>query len=281
VPAGACSAIGGIPLGGTNCIINRAATSPADLQRFGKLGTYQLTYGDNIHIYGVSLSKQIVGLSVGAELSYRENMPLVSQPVQVLPAALVPLVPGSVATTTDLGHGTPGALGDTWHGLINATSILPRTVLFDTATFATELTWSQWARVTQNEAVFKGRSSYLNPDGSTPIDKVTRNFVGLAINFTPTWFQVWPGVDLFAPLSWSQGLSGTSAVVLGGNKNAGTWSAGIAFDIYQKYRIDLKYNGYLGDYALTSTGARDILPNGSVAALSDRGWVSLTFKTTF
>ena len=281
VPAGACSAIGGIPLGGTNCIINRAATSPADLQRFGKLGTYQLTYGDNIHIYGVSLSKQIVGLSVGAELSYRENMPLVSQPVQVLPAALVPLVPGSVATTTDLGHGTPGALGDTWHGLINATSILPRTFLFDTATFATELTWSQWARVTQNEAVFKGRSSYLNPDGSTPIDKVTRNFVGLAINFTPTWFQVWPGVDLFAPLSWSQGLSGTSAVVLGGNKNAGTWSAGIAFDIYQKYRIDLKYNGYLGDYALTSTGARDILPNGSVAALSDRGWVSLTFKTTF
>jgi hypothetical protein len=70
-------------------------------------------------------------------------------------------------------------------------------------------------------------------------------------------------------------------VTLGGNENAGTWSAGVAFDIYQKYRIDLKYNGYFGDYALTTTGARDILPNGSVAAISDRGWVSLTFKTTF
>jgi len=281
VAAPACSAIGGIPLGGTNCIINRNATSPAELQRFGKLGTYQLAYGDNIHIYGVSLSKQLVGVSVGAELSYRQNMPLVSQPVQVLPAALVPLVPGSVPTTTDLGHGTPGAVGDTWHGLINATNIFGKTALFDTAALAAELTWSQWARVTQNGAVFKGRSNYLNPDGSTPIDKVTRNFVGLAINFTPTWFQVWPGVDMFAPLSWSQGLSGNSAVTLGGNENAGTWSAGVAFDIYQKYRIDLKYNGYFGDYALTTTGARDILPNGSVAAISDRGWVSLTFKTTF
>jgi uncharacterized protein DUF1302 len=281
VPAGACSAIGGLPLGGTNCIINRNATSPTELQRFGKVGTYQLAYGNDIHIYGVSLSKQILGVSVGAELSYRENMPLVSQPVQVLPAGLLAAFPGSVATTTDLGHGTPGALGDTWHGLINATNVFPKTPLFDTATLAAELTWNQWARVTQNEAVFKGRSGYRNADGSDPIDKVTRNFVGLAINFTPTWFQVWPGVDLSAPLSWSQGLSGNSAVVLGGNENAGTWSAGIAFDIYQKYRIDLKYNGYLGDYALQTIQARDILPNGSVAAISDRGWVSLTFKTTF
>ena len=125
-----------------------------------------------------------------------QNMPLVSEPVQVLPAAFVPLVPGSIATTADPGHGTPGALGDTWHGLINAINILPRTPLFDTATFAAELTWMQWAKVTQNEAVFKGRSSTYTGDRQA----CRRNFFGLAINFTPTWFQVWPGVDLFAPL---------------------------------------------------------------------------------
>ena len=281
VPATACTGVGGIPLGGTNCIVNPKATTPAELQRFGKVGTYQTTYGDNIHIYGVSLSKQMAGVSVGAEVSYRQNQPLLSQPVQVLPAGLVPLVPGSIPTTTDLGHGTPGALGDTWHALLNGVNVLPKTALFDTAVIAGELTWMQWAKVTQNEAVFKGRSGYLNPDGSTPVDKVTRNYVGLAINFTPTWFQVWPGVDVSAPLTWSQGLSGNAAVLLGGNENAGNWSAGIAFDIYQKYRIDLKYNGYYGDYAPTTTQARDILPNGSLAALSDRGWVSLTFKTTF
>ena len=44
-------------------------------------------------------------------------------------------------------------------------------------------------------------------------------------------------MDLLAPLTWSQGLSGNAAVQFGGNKGAGNWSAGIAADIYQKYRI--------------------------------------------
>jgi hypothetical protein len=73
-------------------------------------------------------------------------------------------------------------------------------------------------------------------------------------------------------------------VLLGGNRDAGNWSAGIAADIYQKYRFDLKYSGYYGNYATTTPGFQgypDVLPNGSLAALGDRGWVSLTFKTTF
>ena len=118
-----------------------------------------------------------------------------------------------------------------------ALNIFPKTALFDTATLAGELTWMQWSKVTQNHAVFKGSSNYVNADGSTPIDKPTRNYYGLALNFTPTWFQVWPGVDLSAPATWSQGISGNAAVLLGGNKNAGTWSAGVAADIYQKYKF--------------------------------------------
>ena len=171
-------------------------------------------------------------------------------------------------------HGTPGALGDTYHGLLNVVNIFPKTALFDTASVAGELTWMEWAKVTQNMAVFKGNPAY------TGIDKVTKNYAGLAINFTPTWFQVFPGVDLSAPLTWSQGLSGNSAVQLGGNKDAGTWSAGMAADIYQKYRVQLSYNGYYGKYSQTATGAMNVA-NGTSASLSDRGWVSLTFKTTF
>ena len=284
VPAPVCTAIGGIPLGGANCIINRNATSVYELQHFGKIGTYNTTYGDNIHIYGMSLAKEIAGVSVGAELSYRQNMPLLSQAVQIVPAPLVGAIPGAIATTAVTTDGSPGALGDTWHGLINAIKIFPKTPLFDTATLAGELTWMQWAKVTQNEAVFKGSSLYVNPDGSTPIDKVTRNYFGLAINFTPTWFQVFPGVDLYAPITWSQGLSGNAAVLLGGNEGAGNWSAGLGLDVYQKYRFDLKYSAYYGDYQPTSAGFKGypgVLPNGVNAALSDRGWVSLTFKTTF
>ena len=213
-------------------------------------------------------------MSVGAELSYRQNMPLQSTNILVVPKPLVPAFPGSIATTDIPSQGTPGALGDTYHGLVNVINVFPKTALFDTATLQGELTWMQWARVTQNEAVFKGNANY------TGIDKVSKNFVGLAVNFTPTWFQVWPGVDMLMPLTWSQGLSGNAAVQLGGNKDAGNWSAGVAADIYQKYRVQLSYNGYFGNYSTTPTGAMNV-PNGTFAALSDRGWVSLTFKTTF
>ncbi len=280
-PAAVCSPRGGTPLpGGTLCFVNPNATTIADLQKYGKLGLYNGAYGDNIHIYGLTMAKNIAGISVGAEVSYRQNMPLVSDPVNVLPAAFVPLSPGSIATTAVPSSGTPGALGDTWHGVLNGVNIFPKTLFFDIATLSGELTWMQWVKVTQNEAVFKGRSSY------TAIDKPSKNFVGLAFNFTPTWFQVFPGVDLLAPMTWSQGISGNSAVAFGGSEDGGNWSAGIAADIYQKYRIDLKYNGYYGNYSTNPTGATPAggvmgVPNGANSSLSDRGWVSLTFKTTF
>ena len=57
-------------------------------------------------------------------------------------------------------NGTPGALGNTMHGIVNAINIFPKTALFDTATLTGELTWMQWLSVTQNEAVFRGRDNY-------------------------------------------------------------------------------------------------------------------------
>ena len=58
-------------------------------------------------------------------------------------------------------------------------------------------------------------------------------------------------------------------------------AAGVAADIYSKYRIDLKYTGYFGNYSTNpATGAATTF-NGVFGSLSDRGWWSLTFKTTF
>jgi hypothetical protein len=51
--------------------------------------------------------------------------------------------------------------------------------------------------------------------------------------------------------------------------------------------VDLKYTGYFGDYTTNpATGGVTGAPtpfvfNGVFGALSDRGWWSLTFKTTF
>ena len=109
LPAATCTAIGGTALTPTTCLANPKATTVADLQKYGKAGTYQTAYGNNIQLYGLSLSKNVAGVSVGSELSYRRNMPLVSDAVSVVPALAVPLVamrpafawvPPSDATTT-------------------------------------------------------------------------------------------------------------------------------------------------------------------------------------
>jgi len=274
VPAAACAPRGGTPISATTCFVNPAATSVPALLQTGQMGQYNLAFGSDINLYGISLSKNIAGISFGSELSYRTNMPLASDPVFVVPANFVPLVAGSIATTAVPSHNTPGARGDTWHGLLNAIAVVPKTPLFDTASLQTELTWNNWAKVTQNEAVFRGRAGY------SAIDRVSKNYFGLAINFTPTWFQVFPGVDVLMPLSWAQGISGNSAVTAGGSKGAGQFGAGVAFDIYQKYRIDLKYVGFYGDYSTDANGNMTVA-NGLPAGLSDRGFVAMTFKTTF
>jgi hypothetical protein len=273
-----CQSIGGQPLAPaspTPCLVNQNATTTAEVQNFGKVGTYQTAYGNNIQILGASLAKKIAGVSVGAEVSYRRNMPLLSDPVPVLPSALVPAAPGAIATNAiPAGSDTPGARGNTWHGVLNGVAVIPKTPLFHTADLLVELSGMHVASVTQNEALYRGRGDYVG------IDKPTRNFVGLAVNFTPTWFQVMPGVDLTLPITWAGGLSGTAGTLFGGNKNAGNWSVGLGATLEQKYLFNLSYIRYYGDYDTDATGAATTFA-GPFAGISDRGWVSFTFKTTF
>lgn len=221
--------------------------------------TYFFVYPDNIDLYGVSLSKQILGISVGAELSYRTNMPLNSD---------------AIVTTTRPNEGeTLGARGDTWHGLINGLYLF-KPPLCDSASIAMELVWNRVERVKQGDNVYKGRDSY------TAIDRVTHDFVGMAVSFSPTWFQVFPGMDLSMPLYWSGGVSGNSAVSFGGNAHAGNWSAGLSLDAYNKYKFDLKYIDAYGSYETNAAGAISQY-NSSYALVKDRGMVAFTFKTSF
>ena len=276
VPAATCTAIGGAVLSPTTCLVNQKATTPNDLRSYGKAGTYQTGYGNNIQMYGLSLSKSVAGVSVGAEVSYRQNMPLVSDAVSVVPDALVPGVPGAISTTAvPDNYDAPGARGNTWHGLINGTYVVPQTALFDSATIASELTWMYLDKITQNPAVYKGREGYVG------IDKPTNTYWGLGVNFTPTWYQALAGVDLSMPLSWSQGISGNAATSFGGNKSTGTWSVGLSATIQQTYLVGLSYIDYFGKYDSNPTTGAATVFNGSSAAVSDRGWLSLTFKTTF
>ena len=255
----------------------------------GNMGTYQFAYGSEIDMFGLSLSKQVGGLSLGSELVYRSNMPLLSDPVNVLPWQLrdqpgFNLPAGAIWSDKIPKDDTPGAKGETLSGILNLVGVMGESI-WDTASWSTELTWMTWLDVSQNEAVFKGRKGY------NFVDAVDKNYFGLAINFTPTWFQVKPGMDVLAPVSWSQGISGNSPVTAGGQEGAGTFGLGIALDFYQRYRFDLKYVGFYGDYAKCKNEPAGFCAganpnavsvfNGTNAVLSDRDFVALTFKTSF
>jgi len=227
---------------------------------------YNLIYADNIDLFGVSLAKNIGGISLGAEASYRHNTPLNSQ--------VLGIAPGLPAEGD-----TKGPRGDTYHALVNALGVIPQNPLFDTASWSAELTWASWAKVTSGQNLFfaegfapcKGKDV---GDGCT-----TKDYTGLSLAFSPTWFHVFPSVDLLAPITYSRGLNGNAPTVFGGNQDNGNYSVGIAADIQSKYRVDLKYIQYFGSYKDNGTAVTS--QNGFTTLLSDRGFVNLTFKTTF
>ena len=147
----------------------------------------------------------------------------------------------------------------------------------------------RWLKVSSGERLFNavGYAPCLSTanGGVRPrdFDKwdgcATKDYVGISLAFTPTWYQVFPGVDLSAPIAYAVGVHGNSALTFGGNEGLGNYSLGLGADLYQKYRFDLKYIDYVGRYKDNGTAVTST--NGLTTFLKDRGFVSLTFRTTF
>lgn len=235
---------------------------------------YNLVYGDDISLYGISLAKNIGGVSVGAELSYRANTPLNAVPLGNASAAGV--LPGGE---------TAGPRGNTANGLVNVLGVIPKTELFDAATWAGELVWAHLVSVRSGANLFMGEgyggcaATATAPAKNKWDGCTTDNYFGASAAFTPIWYQVFPGVDLSAPMAIFGGLKGNAPTVFGGNQGSGNYAIGLGADVVQKYRFDLKYIDYFGH--TKDNGTMVTAQNGFTTLLKDRGSVYLTFKTTF
>ena len=162
---------------------------------------------------------------------------------------------------------------------MNAVGTVAKTPVFDSASWIAELSASRWVTVRSGANLFNA-IGYAPCIGKDKWDGcVTKNYAGIGLGFTPNWFQVWPGVDLSAPVTYAIGLSGNAATVFGGNQGLGNYSIGVGADVQQKYRFDLKYIDFLGHYKDNGTAVTSV--NGLNTYLKDRGFLSLTFKTTF
>ena len=275
-----------------NVALQPTAVGPAQLIS-GNAGSYNQFYVDDIDIYGISLSKSIAGVSVGFDLNYRENMPLASVPTTVNPAAAARGVPGFIGSF----NGENGvARGNTVHAVLNGLTTFADTPAWDSASLLVELGYSRWLDVTDNKQLFKGEDWYHGTD------KVTKDNYIVGVNFNPTWYQVFPGIDMYLPMTYNVGLNGNSAVQLGGNEDSGSYSVGVGMDVRNQYRFDLKYVDNFGPFdtcdspgsagnpgagaAPGANGQYNCVPGqttafgGTPAQLKDRGMVTFTFKTT-
>ena len=250
---------------------------------------YRWSYASGIDLYGISLAKQVAGISIGAELSYRHNMPLwsnantnatsipnsapISTPAGTVFTAIQPIPFASYPDAGDTG----GARGDTWHALVNFLYLFPKTSLYDTATGIAEFTWSRLDHVTSRPDLVKWGNNT-----TSDVDRITKDYIGCQINFEPTWYQAIAGMDLSMPLSGYMGLVGNSAVTGGGTKDAGTYSVGFTADFFQKYKANLSYIGFFGPMGTPDPQTGEPLNgNGPFTSLKDRNMVALTLKTTF
>ena len=107
----------------------------------------------------------------------------------------------------------------------------------------------------------------------------TKDVLLLNVNFTPQWLQVYPGVDLSAPMSIGYGLYGNGATLGGGNEGAATWAIGLEANVRQKYQFGIRWNDSKAGYNTAANGV--VTTTNGNAVQKNHGWLAMTFKTTF
>lgn len=219
-------------------------------------------------LFGVSLTKQVFGIALGTDITYRKDSVLLATPFGVY-----------VPNGTDPDTWVPR--GDVWAGVFNGIAYFSKSPLYDSASLTAEINYAYLDRVTENPQNFNGKGFNCANDSIAPeIGCQTRDSVGASLLFKPVWYQVIPGVELSMPMFVDVGLHGNSPVMFGANEGQGSWSVGLAADIYAQYNVELKYNGFISKHSDDELGVAG-RNNASLGKYWDRDWVSLTFKTSF
>lgn len=226
----------------------------------GFIGDYLLTYGESIKTYGASISTLVGETNVAAELSFRNDQPLVASGVTLI-----------VGPDSNNNSNPAYPVGDTLHLNMSAISVLAASSLWDGASFVGELAYNQRLRIDRNEAA-------LDPSA-------TKAATAIQFVFQPEYFQVMPGVDLQLPIGVGYGISGRSSVagvaVLMPPEGGGNLSIGVKADIEKTWQAGLNYTTYFG-----SSGSV-IKYNTAVPELSyqnfhgDRDFISISVQRTF
>jgi len=226
----------------------------------GSIGDYMQVFGEDITTFGASVSTLIGDTNVAAEISVRDDMPLVASGNAVI-------LPGN--TTADGGDNAAFPVGRTVHLNISALSVLNESPFWDGATLLAEAAFNRRTSIHRN-------ADQLDPDAN-------RDAGAVQFLFTPEYFQVLPGVDLQMPIGVSYGLFGRSSVngALFPSHHGGTMSIGLKADFKRTWQAGISLNHYYGKAGSVVKYDTDV-PELSFANFhGDRDFIALSIQRTF
>lgn len=246
--------------------------------------SFRFNYPKDVKLIGASFARAIGPVSFGSEISYRKDGHLNSKT--------------SFVNYAGMDIRDTGARGDTLHAVVNGIYLLPKTALWDTGSLVAELGYSRLQKVTANQALYRGEGNLVaGPGGAlacvktgtanTPGDKSdacsTRNFLQMAVNFTPQYLNILPAWDLDLPMTINYGIKGVAPSGSGGFEGLLSWSVGAKMTYQSKHEFALRYSDSRAPSKYNVAGNTLIGggASGSAIGATDRGWLVFTYKTSF
>jgi hypothetical protein len=227
------------------------------------LGSYWLVFPSGIQSYGASFSTYAGDSTLAGEVSFRRNMPLISQTLFSLPGGgggggyggLERVMPGGTGAKPispgyqDLAY----AVGDTLQAQLSSVSTLSPGPLWQGADLSAEIAANDRLTVTNNPAlVDPGRDVFA---------------AAMRAVFEPHYYQVLPALDLSVPIGLGYDLIGRSSMDSSMNNGAGDFEIGVSTTYRTVWQGSLTFTHFFGPVDRQS--------------FADRDFVSLSIERTF
>jgi len=211
----------------------------------GQVGEFSEVYSEGVKMLGASFSTSAGDASFAGEVSTRYDMPLRKL--------------GPVFVDVDDNTRDAHALGRTVHAQLSSIYLVPRSPLWESASFVGELAWHRLLSVTKNSEQFSSSD-------------FTDSAVGARFVLEPNYYQAAPGLDLFVPIGfgYTHGKSPIDAAFNNYNADGGgDMSVGLR-SVY-----DNTWNGLLNYTHFYGSG------NSADNAYRDRDFISLSIQRAF
>ncbi|OCW23837.1 DUF1302 domain-containing protein [Pseudomonas sp. S3E12] len=212
-------------------------------------------YPEDIKVFGASFSTLVGEANIAGETSIRLDTPLAG-------------VGGTIITGMDADNDSNPAypIGRSWHAQVSMVNVYGGSALWDGASLIGEVAFNRRLSVTKN-------ADQLDPN-------TTRDAFAMRFTFEPQYFQVFPGIDVQAPITIGYNPSGRSSVTpqAFGPEHGGDLTLGLKADYKKQWYASLSYTNFFGEAGpiINTANAYTFQQN-----MKDRDFVAFSIQRTF